>query len=85
MILEGLGVNMAAPRGLTGAAYGGAKIDVASAAGMHCQVGMFAMLSRSVAVPQSDSRCIIPYLQCADFVPKIPTHFLTKRYLDLLH
>ena len=49
VILEGLGVNMASPRVLTGAAYGGAKIDVASAAGMHCQVGMFAMLSRSVA------------------------------------
>ena len=48
MILEGLGVNMASPRVLTGAAYGGAKIDVASAAGMHCQVGMFAMLRRSV-------------------------------------
>ena len=60
---EGLGVNMAPPRAPTGAAYGGAKIDVASAAGMHCQVGMFAMLSRSVAVPQSDSRCIIPYFQ----------------------
>ena len=51
VIVEGLGVNMAPPRAPTGAAYGGAKIDVASAAGMHCQVGMFAMLSRSVAVP----------------------------------
>ena len=50
VIVEGLGVNMAPPRVPTGAAYGGAKIDVASAAGMHCQVGMFAMLSRSVAV-----------------------------------
>ena len=50
MIVEGLGVNMAPPRAPTGASYGGAKIDVASAAGMHCQVGMFAMLSRSVAV-----------------------------------
>ena len=42
VILEGLGVNMAPPRAPTGAAYGGAKIDVASAAGtgMHCQVGM---------------------------------------------
>ena len=48
VIAEGLGVNMAPPRAPTGAAYGGAKIDVASAAGMHCQVGMFAMLSRSV-------------------------------------
>ena len=85
VIVEGLGVNMAPPRAPTGAAYGGAKIDVASAAGMHCQVGMFAMLSRSVAVPQSDSRCIIPYLQCADFVPKIPTHFLTKRYPPSFH
>ena len=50
VIVEGLGVNMAPPRAPTGAAYGGAKIDVASAAGtgMHCQVGMFAMLRRSV-------------------------------------
>ena len=64
VILEGLGVNMAASRGRAGAAYGGAKIDVASAAGMHCQVGtcMFAMLSRSVAVPQSDSSLHYPLL-----------------------
>ena len=67
MILEGLGVNMASPRVLTGAAYGGAKIDVASAAGMHCQVGMFAMLSRSVAVPQSDSSLHYPLLTVCGF------------------
>ena len=77
MILEGLGVNMAPPRAPTGAAYGGAKIDVASAAGMHCQVGMFAMLSRSVAVPQSAVRslaCVVRSLSVVRGPPSAHTH-----------